>query len=152
MPTFPAHDHLMWDARKGRDIPAELVQQERQILAWRQILLLHDIVVSREGVHLRMVVGGRFHDLGGGFTGWTQIKRRNLAYLPPHDVLPLPDIVSLQVWEQGFPDRWRGVMVFMHKVHQVLGWVILLREPSHDKTVPDPLEITHTRLPGADWA
>lgn len=66
MPTFPAHDHLMWDARKGRDIPAELVQQERQILAWRQILLLHDVVVSREGVHLWMVVGGRFHDLGEG--------------------------------------------------------------------------------------
>ncbi len=85
----------MWNARKGRDIPPELVQQERQILARRQILLLHDIVVSREGVHLRMVIGGRFHDLGRGFTAWTHIKRRDLAYLPPHDVLALPDIVGL---------------------------------------------------------
>jgi hypothetical protein len=52
-------------------------------------------VVSREGVHLRMVIGGRFHDLGRGFTAWTHIKRRDLAYLPPHDVLALPDIVGL---------------------------------------------------------
>jgi hypothetical protein len=95
MPTFPAHDHLMWDARKGRDIPPELVQQERQILAWRQILLLHDVVVSREGVHFWMVVGRRFHDLRRGLTGWTHIKRRDRAYLPPHDVLALPDIVGL---------------------------------------------------------
>jgi hypothetical protein len=47
--------------------------------------------------------------------------------LPPHDVLPLPDVVRLQVRKQAVPDRRRRVMVLVHKVHQVLRRVVLLQ-------------------------
>ena len=94
-------------------------------------------------------------------------------------MLALPDIVGLQVWEQGFSDRWRGVVVFVHKIHQVLRRVILLREPGYEKKIQDEPghdkkhqtrrvtkekhqtswvtktttnHTTKTGLPGADWA
>lgn len=59
-------DHLVGDAGEGRDVAAVLVQQEGEVLARLEVLLLDDVVVPRQRVHLRVVVGRRLHDLAAG--------------------------------------------------------------------------------------
>ena len=65
-------DHLVRHARERRHVPAVLVQQEGQILAGLQVLLLDHVVVSRQGVDLGMVIGGRLHDLPDQTSDWIQ--------------------------------------------------------------------------------
>jgi len=64
-----------------------------------------------------------------------------MTCLPPHDVLPLPHIVRLQIRKQAVPDGRRGKVVLVHKVHQILRWIVLLR------AMPPSQNIDNTKTP-----
>ncbi len=121
-------DHLVRDAGERGHVAPVLVEQEGQVLARLQVLLLDDVVVPGQRVHLGVVVGRRLHDLRRKNKSGRNGPRgqEDGVCLSPHDVLALPDVVRLQVGEQARPDGRRGVVVLVHKVHQVLRWVVLL--------------------------
>lgn len=124
-------DHLVRHPGQRRDVAPVLVQQEGQVLARLEVLLLDDVVVPRERVDLRVVVRGGLH------------------HLPADDVLPLPHVMGQQVGKQAGPDPGRGVVVLVHKVHEVLRRVVLLPgTPRHNRRARKH----KGREPVAGWA
>ena len=106
MATILAHYHLLRYACERTHVAPVLFQQEGQILAGLEGGLSDDVMVSGESVNLRVMAGGRLHELA------------------PHDVLALPHVVRVEMGKDSIPYGGRGVMILVHKVHEVLGGIV----------------------------